>query len=223
MCGRYTITLDADTVQISLGLAGMPADWQPRYNVAPTQSVAVVASPSERQVQMMRWGLIPYWAKDIEIGSKLINARSETLLEKPSFRQAFAKRRCLVLADGFYEWQRGAAAGGRSQPYLFKQKDGAPFAFAGLWEFWRSPEGAEIRSCTIITCDANAAVSPVHVRMPVMLSGDSLWRWLEPGDPPALQALLQPYPADQMIRFPVSALVNRPEIDSPELIKPLAA
>src|SRR5512146_1357088 len=151
MCGRYTITINPETVQQDLGVVAMPDDYTPRYNVAPTQPVAVVADAASRKAEWMRWGLIPSWAKDPEIGSRLINARSETLTEKPSFKNAFNKRRCLVLADGFYEWKKGAGPGGRSQPYYFRREDGKPFAFAGLWEFWRSPEGEEIRSCTIIT------------------------------------------------------------------------
>ena len=222
MCGRYTITINADTVRQDLGLAEMPADYQPRYNVAPTQPVAVVADAEERKAEWMRWGLIPAWAKDPTIGSRLINARSETIHEKPSFKNAFAKRRCLVLADGFYEWQKGAGPKGRSQPYFFRRKDGSPFAFAGLWEFWRSPEGEEVRSCTIITCDANELVKPVHDRMPVMLSGDDLWLWLKQDRPGDLLGMLKPYPVDQMECYPVSAMVNRPEVETPELVRPVA-
>lgn len=223
MCGRYTITLHPEAVRQGLELKEMPADWVPRYNVAPSQSIPVVTDAEERDVKMMRWGLIPYWAKDLTIGNRLINARAETISEKPSFRQAFAKRRCLVLADGFYEWQKGAGPKGKSQPFLFKLENGDPFAFAGLWEFWRSPEGMEIRSCTIITTNANAVVAPVHDRMPVMLSGDDLWKWLSQDKPETLQSLLGPYPAEKMVRFPVSTMVNSPELDRPELVEPAAA
>jgi putative SOS response-associated peptidase YedK len=221
MCGRFTITIDADTMQQQLGLIGMPDDFQPRYNVAPTQPVAVVANAEQREAEWMRWGLIPSWAKDAAIGNKLINARAETVAEKPSFRSAFAKRRCLVLADGFYEWQKGGAPGGRAQPFLFRLEDGKPFAFAGLWEFWRSPEGQDMRTCTIITCDANDCVKPVHPRMPVLLSGDDLWAWLALEDSKELQAMLKPYPAERMVRFPVSTQVNRPELDQPDLVQPV--
>lgn len=223
MCGRYTITLEADAALMELGLSQMPEGYQPRFNVAPTQPIAVVADANERKAEWMRWGLIPSWAKDASIGSRLINARSETLIEKPSFRSAFAKRRCLVLADGFYEWQKGGAAGGRSQPYYFKRVDGKPFVFAGLWEFWRSPDGEPVRSCTIITTEANGLVKPVHERMPVMLSGEPLWAWLEDQPQAYLLSLLRPYPAEEMTAFPVSAMVNRPEQDTPDLILPLAA
>ncbi len=218
MCGRYTITIDADSVREDLGIVQMPADFTPRFNVAPTQPIAVVADANTRAAEWMRWGLIPSWAKDPIIGSKLINARAETVNEKPSFRAAFAKRRCLILADGFYEWQKGAGAKGRSQPYYFRREDGKPFAFAGLWEFWKSPEGEPIRSATIITTAANDLVRPVHERMPVMLSGDDLWTWLEGASESDLLALLKPYPPEQMMRFPVSPMVNRPEYDRPDLI-----
>jgi putative SOS response-associated peptidase YedK len=221
MCGRFTITISADTAQQELGIVEMPDNYQANYNAAPSQKIAVVADPVQRKAEWMRWGLIPSWAKDPTIGNRLINARAETLVEKPSFRNAYNKRRCLILADGFYEWQKGGGPGGRSQPFYFRREDGKPFAFAGLWEFWRSPEGDGIRTTTIITCAANECVKPVHDRMPVMLSGDALWDWLELDQPIALQGLLRPYPADQMTRFPVSTLVNKPEINSPELVEPV--
>lgn len=234
MCGRYTFTIKAESAREDLGLTEMPADYQPRYNVAPTQPVAVVANTGERKAEWMHWGLIPFWAKDPSIGSRLINARAETITEKPAFKNAFNKRRCLVLADGFYEWKKGAGPNGRSQPYYFKRADGKPFAFAGLWEFWRDPAGAgksenadEIRSCTIITTEANDLVRGVHDRMPVMLSGDALWTWL--GEDPAksapedLLALLRPYPAEVMVAHPVSSLVNRAGLDIPDLVAPVPA
>jgi putative SOS response-associated peptidase YedK len=221
MCGRFTITLEADAIRQGLGLKEMPQDWTQRYNVAPSQSIAVVDDAEERKIKWMKWGLIPSWAKDPTIGSKMINARSETIMEKPSFKGAFAKRRCLVVADGFYEWQKGAGPGGRAQPYLFKLEQGEPFTFAGLWEYWKSPQGEEINSCTIITCAANACVSPVHERMPVLLSGDAMWDWLEIENPLHLMGLLKPYPAEKMVRFPVSPQVNRTEFDSPELVTPV--
>lgn len=229
MCGRYTITIDADQAREDLGLAQMPADFQPRYNVAPTQPVVVVANTGERKAEWMNWGLIPFWAKDPSIGSRMINARAETIQEKPAFKNAFTKRRCLILADGFYEWKKGAGPGGRSQPYYFRLADGKPFAFAGLWEFWRGPEGAQsqgkeadgIRSCTIITTEANELVKPIHDRMPVILSGDDLWAWLgeEPQD--ELLSLLRPFSPDQMVCHPVSMMVNKPDIDVPDLIQPV--
>lgn len=223
MCGRYTITLNADRVREDLGLVEMPADYQERYNVAPTQPVAVVTDGEARKAEWMRWGLIPFWAKDPSIGSRLINARAETLDEKPAFKNAFAKRRCLVLADGFYEWQKGAGPKGRSQPFLFKLVDDRPFAFAGLWEFWHSPEGEDVHTCTIITTSANEVVRPVHERMPVMLSGDAMWHWLGDGKSQELLDLLKPYNSEAMKRIPVSTLVNRAELDVPDLVQPVAA
>ncbi len=221
MCGRFTITLAADEVHEQLELGELPHDWQPRYNVAPSQPVAAVLDAASREVEWLRWGLIPFWAKDMDIGNRLINARSETVTEKPSFRQAFAQRRCLILADGFYEWQRSKEKKGPSVPYHFHRKDRAPFAFAGLWERWRNPEGGELRSCTILTTAANGVVAPVHDRMPVMLSGADLWAWLAPGKPEEHLALLKPYPEDWMDRFPVSPVVNNPGRDVPECAQPL--
>ncbi len=223
MCGRYTITINADTAKEELNLVNMPEGFGPNYNVAPTQPVAVLADAEGRSAEWMRWGLIPFWAKDPSIGSRMINARSETLMEKPAFKNAFAKRRCLVLADGFYEWQKGAGPKGRAQPYYFKRADGKPFGFAGLWEFWRSPEGEEVRSCTIITTEANGIVRPVHERMPVMLSGEAMWTWLGQGQPADLTKLLKPYNPEEMVSYPVSAMVNRPEVNVPYLILPVAA
>lgn len=220
MCGRFTITLEAQDLQENLGIADMPADWMPRFNVAPTQPVAAVLDLQSRRAEWLRWGLIPSWAKDPAIGDRLINARSETLTEKPSFRQAFARRRCLILADGFYEWLRSPGQKGPSQPYYFHRIDKKPFAFAGLWETWKPPEGELVRSCTIITCAANEVVAPVHERMPVMLSGETFWKWLEPASLDNLKELLKPYPAEWMTAVPISKMVNNVKLDSPELIRP---
>lgn len=222
MCGRFTIFLDADDARDAFDLYEIPADWTPRYNVAPTQMLPVLVSAQDRRIQQMRWGLVPSWAKDPAIGNRMINARSETLEEKPSFRSAFKSRRCLILADGFYEWQRSTESKAPSLPFYFRRADGKPFAFAGLWEFWRSAEGQDLRTCTIITCAANEMVAPVHGRMPVMLSGENGWAWLNPQPPAVLSALLRPYPAQSMIRYPVSRAVNAPDRDGPELIQPLA-
>jgi putative SOS response-associated peptidase YedK len=221
MCGRFTITLEAAELQETLGLNSVPADWKPRFNAAPTQPVGAVLDGSLRNVEMLRWGLIPSWAKDKEIGSRLINARSETLSEKPSFRNAFARRRCLILADGFFEWRRFADKKIPSQPYFFHLQDAKPFAFAGLWETWRSPEGEMIRSCTIITTQANELVAPIHDRMPVILSGEALWTWLQPPDLETGRALLRPFPSERMQAIPIQRLVNDPGLDSPEILSPM--
>lgn len=219
MCGRFTITLDAEEVQLQLGLGEMPADWRPRFNVAPSQPVPVVWDAEQRNVEWMQWGLVPFWAKSPAIGNKMINARAETVAEKPAFRQAFRQRRCLIVADGFYEWLK-PEKGGASIPYYFHEKHGAAFTFSGLWDEWRNGEGEVLRSCTIITSPANAVVQPVHDRMPVILDGDKRWAWLTEQDPLALQALLVPVQADFLEGFRVSRQVNSPQNDSAACVLP---
>ena len=222
MCGRFTLTLEAEDVQQELELGPMPPDWVAHYNVAPSQPVAVVTEAVERKVERMRWGLIPAWAKDASIGDRLINARSESLAEKPAFRNAYAHRRCLILANGFYEWQKLEGPKPIRIPYYFQLEGGRAFAFAGLWEAWKSPEGQELRSCTIITCQANAIVARVHERMPVIFDREACWKWLDDNRHiPDLQPLLAPYPADKMTAFPVSRLVNDPAHDSKDLVVPV--
>lgn len=220
MCGRFTIMLDVDDLKESMELSSVPEDWRPRFNIAPTQPVAVVTDAQLRQVEWMRWGLIPSWAKDMEIGSRLINARSETITEKPSFRAAFTRRRCIILADGFYEWLRSTDKKVPSIPYYFHRKDRKPFGFAGLWETWRNPAGEEIRSCTILTTSANAVVRPVHDRMPVMLDGTDLWTWILPVTPEQHLTLLKAYPDDALETHIVSRMVNSPAWDIPECASP---
>jgi putative SOS response-associated peptidase YedK len=222
MCGRFTLTVDPDELQQQFGLAQPPpADLAPRYNIAPTQAVAVVANEPERKLELFQWGLIPSWAKDPKIGNKLINARAETLAEKPAFRAALKRRRCLVVADGFYEWKK---LDGRKQPMYITLKDGRPFAFAGLWEVWRSPEDKLIKTCTIITTEPNALLEDIHNRMPAILAPADYDLWLAPGDlaAEAARPLLRPYDAALMRAVPVSNRVNSPGADSPELVRPLA-
>jgi putative SOS response-associated peptidase YedK len=220
MCGRFTIMIEVDDLKDEFHLEDIPADWKPRYNVAPSQSVAVITAEAQNRLEWMRWGLVPSWAKDISIGSKLINARAETVMEKPSFRQAFNRQRCLILADGFYEWQRPVGGKGAGIPHLFRRADGKPFAFAGLWEIWQPKEGGTpLRTCTIITCAANELVSPVHERMPVMLSGAACWDWLNARTQVESLSLLLPYPAERMTSYPVSRLVNNPAVDTPEVVQ----
>lgn len=217
MCGRFTLMLDAEDLQSEFGLEEIPAEYAPRYNIAPTQPVAVITSGNERRLEFMSWGLVPSWAKDPAIGSKMINARSETVQEKPSFRNAFNRRRCIIPADGFYEWKRSPGKG-PSTPYFFYARDRKPFAFAGLWELWHSPLGDDLLSCTILTTNANSLVSNIHDRMPVILRGGAVENWLGPGSPAAWQALLQPFPAEQMSAHPVSKAVNSSAVDRPELV-----
>lgn len=220
MCGRFSQSLRSEAIAEAFQLIETP-DWQPRYNIAPTQMIpAIVAAESgNRQFKPLRWGLIPSWSKDPTIGAKLINARSETVAEKPSFRSAFKQRRCLILADGFYEWRKQS---GKKQPFYFRLENGSPFAFAGLWERWDS-EDSRLETCTILTTEANQTVAQVHDRMPVILKADSYDRWLDPSQPPALlQELLRPYDSDLMTAYPVSLSVNSPRNDTPDCTAPLA-
>ncbi|WAL60664.1 SOS response-associated peptidase [Thermocoleostomius sinensis] len=220
MCGRYTLTQSGEAIAAAFDLADVPT-VSPRYNIAPTQPAAVVrAGEADREFTYLYWGLIPSWSKDPSIGARLINARSETVTEKPSFRAAFKRRRCLIVADGFYEWQRLPK---RKQPYYFQLVDRQPFALAGLWEHWETGNGDVIDSCTILTTVANAVLEPVHDRMPVVLPPDTYDLWLDPQiqQPDRLLPLLRPYPAEAMQSYPVSLKVNSPKNDTAECIQPL--
>lgn len=222
MCGRFTITLEPAFFQQEFDLGKVPSEWTPRYNTAPGQNIPVVRNAKSHDVDMLRWGLIPSWAKEEKIGYRMINARSETIQEKPSFRSAFKQRRCLILADGFYEWQKPASKGAPKSPFRFTLKNTQPFAFAGLWETWQNEEKEEILSCTIITCAPNELVGKVHNRMPVILGKERCWQWLEEDALDELQKMLVPYQAEQMNAYPVSQRVNNPRFDDKEVIKPLA-
>ena len=193
MCGRYTLVTDQRTLEERFSFKGADLRWVANFNVAPTQSVLTVTAHEEARAQYMHWGLIPSWAKDASIGSRMINARAETLAEKPSFRTAFRRRRCLVLADGFYEWMK---VGTSRRPMRIILRSGEPFAFAGLWESWKTPEGERLLSCTIITTGPNSLMAPIHNRMPVILSREAEPLWLDQSvqDPAALSELLAPYP-----------------------------
>lgn len=222
MCGRFTLTVDPEQLALAFGLTTVP-DFGPRYNIAPTQDALVITSGRPHEAQFMRWGLIPSWAKDPATGSKLINARAETAAEKPSFRTALRRRRCIVPASGFFEWQ--ARTGGK-QPFYITVKDEQVFALAGLWEVWTGPAGDELRTFTILTTDANAFMKPYHDRMPVILHPDDYPVWMDTAGEPelALQAVLdRPFESKDMQAVEVSKLVNKPAIDSPELIVPLSA
>jgi putative SOS response-associated peptidase YedK len=199
--------------------AAAPQDFRPRYNIAPGQDVLCVIRDGENRIEHLRWGLIPFWAKDPAIGNRLINARAETVAEKPSFRSAFAKRRCLVVADGFYEWR---PEGKRKVPVYVFLKSKKPFGFAGLYENWKDPGGREIRTCTIITTEANDLVRPIHDRMPVILPEGVEDRWLDPseGSRERLQAILTPYPAGEMAAFEVTSIVNSAAHDAPDCVTP---
>lgn len=225
MCGRFTLASDAEILQQVFFDFEVPMNLSPRYNISPTQDIAAVPNTAEKQAEFFHWGLIPSWAKDPKIGNRMINARSETLAEKPSFRNAYKRRRCLVLADGYYEWQKipGEKA---KQPVYIRLKSQKPFAVAGLWEVWQAKDMDEpLKSCTIITCPPNAFLEEIHHRMPVILPVDAYAQWLSPDEQPAdvLQSLLIPYPGEEMEAYPVSRFVNRPTNDSPECIAPLEA
>lgn len=221
MCGRFTITLEPAFFQQELDLGKIPSEWVPRYNAAPGQNIPVVKDALTRDVAMLRWGLVPHWAKDVSIGYKMINARSETLLEKPSFRSAFANRRCLILADGFYEWQQPTIKSAPKAPYRFTLKSGRPFAFAGLWETWHPSEGEPLESCTIITCQPNELLAQIHNRMPVILDAETSHAWLEDKPASDLQNLLKPFPSEKMEGYPVSQAVNNARVDDARLIEKL--
>ena len=222
MCGRFTLKTDPETLTETFPGFTTPAadEMGPRYNIAPSQRVAVVPNNGDKSVEFFQWGLIPSWAKDPKIGNRMINARAETLAEKPSFRTAYKRRRCLVLTDGFYEWK--AEPGSKTKtPFYIRLKSEKPFAFAGLWEAW-SPniDDDPLLSCTIITTSPNALMETIHRRMPVILEPDGYDQWLDPSDqsPRQLEGLLTQYPAEEMEAYPVSRLVNRPSNDSPDCI-----
>jgi putative SOS response-associated peptidase YedK len=222
MCGRFTLRTPAGVIAEQFGVLEMPL-FTARFNIAPSQPVAVVRLRPEadgaprRELVMLRWGLVPHWAKDLTTGNRLINARAETLAEKPAFRSALRERRCLVVADGFYEWKRE----GRSRrPMFFRLRDDRPFAFAGLWERWAGGEQGPLETCTILTTEANDAVRPVHDRMPVILAPDNYASWLDSAiKPESLSAFLRPYPAEEMESVPVGPYVNDARHEGAECVE----
>jgi putative SOS response-associated peptidase YedK len=223
MCGRFSLGATFRVAQV-FDVPIWP-DMPPRYNIAPGQDIATVTHNREtagREVRPLRWGLVPFWTKEGSIGNRLINARAETLATKPAFRKPFRERRCLVPADGFYEWER---QGRRKQPWHIRLRDARPFAFAGLWDRWQPAKGAPVETVTIVTTAPNALVGRIHDRMPVILPNTEYGLWLDPAvqDVERLQALLRPYPEDQMLAYPVSTHVNNPANDFPDMIAPLAA
>lgn len=224
MCGRFTLHTPAESVAELFDLPEVP-NWAPRYNIAPTQRVPVVSVGAEgggRSFRTLTWGLVPSWSRDPKMGARMINARGETVQSKPSFRAAFRQRRCLILADGFYEWKRIERG---KQPYFISMGDGRPFALAGLWERWKPPDGEPLDTCTIITTQPNELLEPIHDRMPVILDASSYDEWMDPDhpDPERLGELLRPFSSQRMTAFPISKQVNSPSNDSPECIEPLAS
>jgi putative SOS response-associated peptidase YedK len=218
MCGRFSLTSGDRDIEAEFGVK-VPPGYRPRYNIAPTQEVIAVAVEGGRALQTFRWGLIPSWAKDPKIGNKLINAKAETLFEKPSFRAAAKARRCLVLADGFYEWcqtEKGKI------PMYIRLKQKKPFGLAGLWESWQSLEGQTVRTCTIITTEPNDLMQPIHNRMPVIVPDGLIDLWLDPRlkSINELEPILKPYAASEMEAYAVSRMVNSPANDRPECVQP---
>ena len=216
MCGRFTLSANLDDLQGRFGFMARDLEYRPRYNIAPTQQIVTVTNDGTRRAQLMRWGLVPFWAKDLKIGNRMINAVGETLATKPAFRAAFKKRRCLVPTDGFYEWKK---QDGGKQPYRITLKDEGIFAFAGLWELWKGEE--EIESFTIIVMDANDFLRPIHDRMPVILEPADYDVWLdgEVQSVETLKGLLKPYSSEKMTAYSVSKRVNSPKNDDPECIE----
>ncbi len=221
MCGRFTLASDRSALEEIFPGVEFPEPLSPRYNIAPSQLIAAVCNTGSNMVELLQWGLIPHWAKDPKVGHKMINARAESLAQKPSFSEPFRKKRCLVLADGFYEWKK--EPGGKAKtPMYIRLRSGLPFAFAGLWDVWRS-QGEEIHSCTIITTDSNELVAGIHDRMPVILSPADYAEWLDARErkPETLQGMLKPYPSEELEAFEVAAKVNDPKFESPECVLPV--
>ncbi len=222
MCGRFTLRASVNVVaeQFALFEAG---PFEPRFNIAPSQPVPVIRLSRDpeprRELAWLRWGLIPPWAKDPAIGNRMINARAETVAEKPAYRAAFKQQRCLIAADGFYEWQR---MGKSRQPYFIRMHDDRPFGFAGLWESWQAPDSSRIESCTILTTEPNDLLRPIHNRMPVIVGPDQYDAWLDPAapKPDLLESLGRPHPSDSMTAIAVGKYVNSPAHDDPKCIEP---
>ncbi len=219
MCGRFTLGATPRDVVDRFNVVQTLYDLTPRYNIAPTQPVGAVIEEDGRTLQGCQWGLVPFWADDPSIGNRLINARADTLRKKPAFRSSFKRRRCLIPADGFYEWQRRPRG---KVPVCIRRADGGLLAFAGLWDEWQSPDGSPLRSCAIVTTDPNDLMAKIHNRMPAILAPDDEAAWLDPAnqDTTALAEMLRPFPSDAMTCYPVSRRVNNPAHDDPDLLKP---
>lgn len=221
MCGRFTLAVNPSDYSDEFGGADFPQQFQPRYNIAPSQPVLAIPNDGKNAASFFLWGLVPSWAKDPTIGNRLINARGETLAEKPAFRGAFKYKRCIIPADGFYEWKQKAGTKAKI-PHFIRLKGHKPFALAGLWDEWHSAEGASIQTCTIVTTEPNSLMAAIHNRMPLILKPESIGDWLDasPRAPESLTGLVQPFPADLMECYPVSTLVNSPANDRAECIAP---
>jgi putative SOS response-associated peptidase YedK len=221
MCGRISLSVPREEIEAAFDIEQLPLEYRPRYNIAPSQPILAITADEAgaREAEFFRWGLVPFWAKDPSIGNRMINARAETVAEKPAFRNAFAKRRCLVPVDGFYEWQK--REGGKA-PMRIRLASRHPFALAGLWEEWRPKTGAPLRSCTILTTAANPFMGPIHDRMPVIVPPEAHAAWIDPQRSPAdLHDLLAAYAGTDLEAYEVSTLVNIPANDIPECVEPV--
>ena len=217
MCGRYSFILEDELIRDRFGITVRSAIYKARYNCAPTQKLAVISNENPGELSLYRWGLIPFWAKDPAIGNKLINAKSETILEKPSFKNSFKSKRCLVLSDGFYEWKKDTG----KIPYRITRRDGSAFSMAGIWDKWINQDSEEIHSFAILTTVPNSLMEKIHDRMPVILDRETEKKWIENISQEELVSLLKPCSASSLLAFPVSTLVNSPRNDSPEILKPV--
>lgn len=219
MCGRFVLTANPEVVQQAFNLTTPPAQMQPRYNIAPTQPVMVITNENPKEATYHRWGLIPSWAKDMSMASKMINARSESAAEKPAFRAAFRRRRCIIPTDGFYEWQEH---GKEKTPMFVHRPNNELYGMAGLWEIWHDPDGGELRTCTVLTTEANAFMQQYHHRMPVIIKPEDYALWLSPDEEPlpVLQGLMKAYDENGLQAYEVSKAVNKVSNDLPELMQP---
>ncbi|WP_408009421.1 SOS response-associated peptidase [Pseudalkalibacillus sp. A8] len=224
MCGRFTLTAEIDLLMDWFEIDEFAAelDLPPRYNIAPSQEIlAIVSNGEKRRAGFLKWGLVPFWARDPSIGHKLINARAETVPEKPSFKHAFNKRRCLIPTNGFFEWKKD---GNHKQPKYIKMKDDKPFAFAGLWEKWKDDKGMPVHTCTILTTKPNELMEDIHNRMPVILPKEDYSRWLQwDGEKEALIDMMKPFSASEMMAYDVPTIVNSPRNDVPECIESVSS
>jgi putative SOS response-associated peptidase YedK len=222
MCGRFTLHTPVSELQMAFKGFAFPPDVDAHYNIAPSLSILTIENDGERKVAAAKWGLVPFWAKDPKIGNRMINARADTLATKPAFRDAYQNKRCLIIADGFFEWKK-SPDGKTKTPMYITLNEGRPFAFAGLWDTWKQEDGERLKTCTIITTEPNALMADIHNRMPVILPPDSYDLWLDPDttEPEILNGLLHPYPAEDMTLHPVSDTVNSPRNDETACIEPV--
>jgi putative SOS response-associated peptidase YedK len=220
MCGRFDLHSDRAVLVKVFKIDHFAIEYHPSFNIPPSRQIVIVADDGKRHLLQCRWGFLPSWAKDPKVAFNMINARAETVAEKPAFKDAFRRQRCLVVADGFFEWRREDKL---KMPVYIRLKSQRPMGFAGLYNTWKSPEGEPICTCSIITTEANELLSPIHDRMPAIIPEDKDDLWLDPdiSDKERLMQLLRPYPAGEMEFYEVSPMVNKPEYDSPDLIKPV--